>query len=112
MVTHDWLVKLAKGYEGSAILSLKVLLIISIIEGIINCIMVMPLDCIKTNMQQFNVQGYNSMGGSIKLIYKRYGLLGFYAGFSPTLLKYCIHAVLTTPALERMRDIFNLAMGG
>lgn len=110
MVTHDWLVASAKMYVGTSVLPLTVLVAISLIEGGIHGALVLPFDCLKTHMQKYQAKESLYIVDVALSIYKRYGIRGFYAGWWATLIKYSIHALLTTPALEYLRDQLDVIL--
>jgi hypothetical protein len=109
MVTHDWLVAFAKMYVGKPVLTLTILAYISLIEGTIHSAVVLPFDCIKTHMQQGKAREA-TLKATGAHIYARDGIKGFYAGWWPTLIKYIIHALLTSTSLEGLRYTLHLML--
>ncbi|XP_053990325.1 mitochondrial glycine transporter-like isoform X2 [Hylaeus volcanicus] len=74
------------------------------IVGIVNTLITMPFDAIKTHRQKFiqknNVKMSTYFQSDIVSIWKIYGLKGFYVGFGLRLCQYFLNAIITVPLLD------------
>lgn len=108
LVTHDQLMALVKhNNSGTLKLSLVTVGVISVVEGIINTAVILPLDCIKTNQQKESCVVNISTIETAKSLYHQYGLQGFYVGFEVRLIQYVLHSAFTVAVLENLRVGFK-----
>lgn len=91
---------IAKRYHQSDDLPYTTLLTIAVGTGTVNTLAILPLDCIKTRMQQKNIQ--EGMLNIAKKIYQKNGLRGFYAGWQFRIIQYFTHAFITVNILEQL----------
>jgi hypothetical protein len=103
LVVHDQLIWSARHTLGAHVLSLGMLLLISLVEGGINTVVILPIDAVKTNLQKINSSNARTILGVVRYIYSRYGIKGFYTGWSLRLIQYMIHSGFTVSLLEKLR---------
>ena len=106
LVVHDQLIFYAKNLYAVQTLSIVVLLIISLVEGAVNTIAIMPFDCIKTQQQKANDPSNETIGNLFQSIYRKHGLRGLYLGWTPKMIQYMIHSAFTVTLLERLKEAF------
>jgi len=97
---------LARSYlqvDKNTPLDSRTLFLTSITIGITNVFIVMPLDMTKTLYQQHNEEFANKkLRETMKIVYKKTGVKGFYYGWQPRLIQYIIQSFFTVTALEKM----------
>lgn len=103
LVVHDQLILSARDSLGTHTLSVGALLLISLIEGGINTVVVLPVDTIKTNLQKMSNSNDLGIWGGLGYIYSRYGIRGLYSGWALRLLQYMIHSSFTVSLLENLK---------
>lgn len=109
LVTHDQLMLLLKVLNLSpASLPVMWLLGVGFIEGSINTLFVLPLDCVKTHFQKVDSDHNLRITDVFLFIVKRYGFRGIYVGWQVRLLQYIVNALFTITILEHLK----LACGG
>lgn len=97
-------------------LSGSTLMLIAAVVGLINTTLVMPIDCVKTNLQKFNsahalqdVLGSRKASGdkfnytardTCRYIIKTFGYRAFFAGFSVRFIQYLLNSVISVPLIE------------
>lgn len=97
LVVHDHLMDL---FNHS--LSLSIVLVTALFEGAINTAVVMPFDCIKTQMQKIDAKNQSSLS-IVTHVYKQHGIKGLYAGWQVKFVQFMIHALFTVSILENFR---------
>lgn len=77
---------------------------ISFLVCVVNTIIIMPADYIKTHYQKFNQTEVNklSLREFIYRNYLRIGIAGFYRGGFIKIIHYNINAMLTVPLMEKL----------
>lgn len=102
LILHNGLMDFAKETLQTPILPLKSLIILGLIEGLITCLFVQPLDYLKTNLQKYNAPEQN-IATATQYHYKKSGIKVFYVGWTPRLIQYLINASITVPILESLK---------
>jgi hypothetical protein len=103
LVTHDQLMSFAQATYASRSIPFVIFLGISIIEGGINTAVVMPLDCMKTQLQKTDSESASFLD-TFRRLYFRHGGKAFYTGWQVKLFQYIIHAAFTVALLEQLRN--------
>ena len=67
--------------------------------------LVMPIDCLKTQKQQFNQSQATSYLSIFQRIYSQNGVKGFYVGWRLRLFAYLLHSVVSVDILERLEAV-------
>jgi hypothetical protein len=97
---------MAREYQGldkNIALDNQSLFIISLLVGVANVFVVMPFDMTKTLYQQHSNEFVNKkFSETLRIVYNKTGLRGFYYGWQPRMIQYMIQSVFTVTALEKM----------
>jgi len=92
-----------KGIDKNTQLDNQTLLITSTLVGISNVLIVMPFDMTKTLYQQHSEEFVNKkFTETLRVVYNKTGLKGFYYGWQPRMIQYIIQSIFTVTALEKM----------
>lgn len=73
--------------------------------AICSTMMVMPVDCAKTQKQKFKQDKASSYKDIVQRVYREAGIQGFYVGWRLRLLTYLLHSVVTVDILERLEAV-------
>jgi len=94
-----------KGIDKNSPLDNQTLFITSLLVGVANVLVVMPFDMAKTLYQQHSNEFVNKkFSDTLKIVYNKAGLKGFYYGWQPRMIQYMIQSVFTVTALEKMEQ--------
>jgi len=94
-----------KGIGKDDPLDNNTLFLTSILVGIANVFVVMPFDMTKTLYQQHSEEFVNKkFTETVKVVYNKTGLKGFYYGWQPRMIQYIIQSAFTVTALEKMEQ--------
>lgn len=74
--------------------------------GIVNTAVTMPLDCVKTVLQQRAGGGRGVLSVAADIA-TQYGIRGFYAGWQPRIVQYVIQASLTSNMLTYLEKVYG-----
>lgn len=80
---------------------------VSVIVGVINTVVILPLDGAKTRFQQAAPVNTRGLFDEIAKVYRTCGVRGLYAGFWPRLVQYTIQSAVTGPLLSELQKKFN-----
>lgn len=70
-----------------------------------------PLDVVKTRMQSLEAHKYRSTLDCCKKIYRNEGLLAFYKGLSPRLVKVSLEVAIAFTMYNTFIDLFSIKLG-
>lgn len=98
LAADEFLKRKMQAYRGTKDLGAMDGLVVGSAVGVINTFVTLPLDCIKTTLQEC---GGKSTGffSAARDISTNHGIKGFYAGWKPRIVQYIIHAALTSNML-------------
>jgi len=107
LFVHDQLIYIVRHLLKVDHLSFVWLLGISVIEGGINTMLIMPIDCVKTNVQKSSLrQNRKSSFKIARYLYVNYGMRGLYVGWEAKMGQYMLHAFFTVSLLENLKEAF------
>jgi solute carrier family 25 citrate transporter 1 len=76
------------------------------VAGFCSVLVNQPIDVVKTVMQGLEAHKYKGIGDVIKAIAMKEGLVGFYKGVGPRLVRACMDAALTFSFFHLVRRTF------
>jgi len=90
----------------STVLTFPYLMFVSFGVGLIHTVVTLPVDCLKTRLQQFNTCSSSAAKWmprpTVRQILSQYSLGSFYVGFRVRLLQYVINSIFTVALLEHL----------
>ncbi|CAD8190093.1 unnamed protein product [Paramecium pentaurelia] len=107
----DHKIRYALKTDASSRLSFWNVIVASTLTSLLNIMAVHPFDTIKTLVQMEANQIYSkiSVTESFKLVFKKYGISGLYAGWQARIIGYFCQAALTTPTIDYLERNYGIA---
>jgi len=91
------------------VLSFTYLMVVSCGVGFIHTVVTLPVDCVKTHLQQFSSDSQSSarwqqpkLTSVVGSIFSKYSIRGFYVGFYVRLFQYMLNSIFTVTLLEHL----------
>lgn len=85
-------------------------MVISMLVCLVNTLMVMPADYVKTHFQKYsNNKKKVLVVELVRDCYRREGIVGFYRGGGVKMVHYNINGLLTVPLLEKLLQSYAKA---
>jgi solute carrier family 25 citrate transporter 1 len=104
LMTDEALKKLARADNLNQELSTTTLLAIGVTVGIVNTIVSMPFDTVKTLLQKDNPWPNQGIAKTMYKAYQTFGISGLYAGWEARIIQYMLQAYLTVNLWDKLKN--------